>query len=185
MWGLIFLLAYGVPWDSPNAPGWVQAGGSILAVLAAIRIASSQHRADVKRREIDEAQQNVGMATRLQSFAEEYRRLVCTSVHVETYPSQASDRDLARMFQIMVDRLNTVLDHDLNVRRQQQISALRADLATLIFVLNAPNETEGSRALRAQTVRAHQRRAVAMAAACSSLVVAFSREFEVPLADAS
>jgi hypothetical protein len=48
MWGLIFLLAYGVPWDSPNTPAWVQAVGSVAAILVAVWIANAKDRRDEK-----------------------------------------------------------------------------------------------------------------------------------------
>lgn len=55
MWVLVGLAIWAVPWDSPNAPAWVQAVGSIGAILIAVWVVQAQQRArenERKRKEL-------------------------------------------------------------------------------------------------------------------------------------
>lgn len=53
MWGLIFLLAYGVPWESPNTPAWVQAVGSVAAILVAVWVSHREVGSQADNRLVD------------------------------------------------------------------------------------------------------------------------------------
>lgn len=50
MWVLVGLATWAVPWDSPNAPAWVQAVGSIGAILIAVWVVQAQQRAHERER---------------------------------------------------------------------------------------------------------------------------------------
>lgn len=55
MWALVGLALWGVPWDSPNAPAWVQAFGSIGAILIAVWVVRSEQRTRELERKRKEA----------------------------------------------------------------------------------------------------------------------------------
>lgn len=55
MWVLVGLAIWAVPWDSPNAPAWVQAIGSIGAILIAVWVVNSEQRARERERKRKEA----------------------------------------------------------------------------------------------------------------------------------
>lgn len=57
--------AFSWPWGSANAPAWVQAVGSIAAILASVWIANAKDERDEKRRRLEEKKAQEKMTTRL------------------------------------------------------------------------------------------------------------------------
>ncbi|MHB0842923.1 hypothetical protein ACYCGP_08785 [Stutzerimonas nitrititolerans] len=62
---LMVLLIYSIlllPWSSPNAPAWVQAIGSISAILVAIAVPAFQRRQDQKDQQIERFREDYQVA---------------------------------------------------------------------------------------------------------------------------
>lgn len=120
----------------PGLASWVQAFGSIAAIIAAMWIASRQARNQVKREKEDAAQTSLAQAGRLYLIAKEY----CDTLLNVVEPAQEDDSGLADQivsvaFSRIINRLNANFDDDLNPARNVQIHILRASLTSIIFIL--------------------------------------------------
>ncbi|QQU69314.1 hypothetical protein I6I45_04790 [Pseudomonas fluorescens] len=120
----------------PGLASWVQAFGSIAAIIAAMWIASRQARNQVKREKKDAAQTSLAQAGRLYLIAKEY----CDTLLNVVEPAQEDDSGLADQivsvaFSRIINRLNANFDDDLNPARNVQIHILRASLTSIIFIL--------------------------------------------------
>ena len=131
----------------PGLASWVQAFGSIAAILAAIWIASSQARKQIKREKVAAAERSLAQAGRLYLIAKEYCDTLLTVVKPEhDDDSGVADQSVSVAFGRIINRLNANFDDDLNPARNVQIHILRASLTSLIFVLdNAHHLDSGER----------------------------------------
>ena len=131
----------------PGLSSWVQAFGSIAAILAAIWIASSQTRKQLKREKVAAAERSLAQAGRLYLIAKEYCDTLLAVVQPEhTDDSGVADQSVCVAFSRIINRLNANFDDDLNPARNVQIHILRASLTSLIFVLdNAHHLDSGER----------------------------------------
>jgi hypothetical protein len=57
--------AFSWPWESPNAPAWIQAVGSIAAILASVWIANAKDQRDETRRRLEEKKAQAKITVRL------------------------------------------------------------------------------------------------------------------------
>lgn len=121
----------------PGLASWMQAFGSIAAILAAIWIAGSQARNQLKREKREAAERSLAQAGRLYLIAKEYCDTLLSVVkpaHEDT--SGIGDQSVSVAFGRIINRLNENFDDDLNPARNVQIHILRASLTSLIFVLD-------------------------------------------------
>lgn len=87
------------PWESPNAPAWVQAVGSVAAILVSIWIASAGERRDEQRHRLEEAQAQAKVTLRLNMI-----NYTALSIH------DFSVRLLNRSFDLAVFKYDVDLD---------------------------------------------------------------------------
>lgn len=123
--------------EYPGLASWVQAVGSIAAIIAAIWIASRQASNQLKREEREAAEKSLAQANRLYLIAKEY----CDTLLAVVRPAHEDDSGVAHQavavaFSRIINRLNSNFDDDLNSARNVQIHILRASLTSLIFVLD-------------------------------------------------
>lgn len=146
-----------LPWDSENAAGWVQAVGSIVAILAAIYIASHQHRLDQARRELEDAQREVGLSLRLNSFAVEFQHYVNDVLMLEYgLDAEAADLEFSAVLERMLRRLDSHFDEDLDHERQELINAFRRNIVGLIYLLKAPFKNPAAIAVRSRRIQEYR-----------------------------
>lgn len=121
----------------PGLASWVQAVGSIVAIIAAIVIASAQNRHQSKIAKQIAEEKSLAQAGRLYLTAKEYADSL-ESVVKPFYVEGVGDADLSISvaFGRILDRLNSNFDDDVNPARNVQIHILRAALTALIFTLD-------------------------------------------------
>lgn len=127
---------WALPWDSPNAPAWVQAFGSIGAILVAVWVASSQERNQSRMRIEESKKEEVGKASRLCAAAREVSKCATGIRDMEKSPEWRIHPEVIAMLQHCLARLNANFDDDYNADRIEYISTLRMRLMTLIGVCN-------------------------------------------------
>lgn len=147
-----------LPWGSSSAPAWVQAIGSVMAIIVGVRIASRQHDRDQEWRISDRAEQNYGLALRLDAFVTEYHRLVC-NVLPKGDGNIAGDQAVARLLEDLKARLDSNFDDDLDHARQVEISNTRSKLAAVIFTLRHRFDGPEGLRMRAEHIELSQQMA--------------------------
>lgn len=117
-------------------PAWVQAVGSVVAIVVAVWISSRQHSRDQMWRALDRAEWNCGMALRLHALITEYHRLVCEVLpQGEVTGNLEADQLLAGVLESLKARLDSNFDDDFDHCRQVEINNTRSCLASVIFFL--------------------------------------------------
>lgn len=135
LFGLIYL-----PWDSPSAPAWVQAIGSIGAILGAYVIANRQHQVAEQRLENERKERESALSKRLAFFALEFKQVLTEVVQGSWGMGiQEADQKAALIFESMLMRLNSSFDDDLNAERTALMFEFRVIIAGLIFTLKNTN----------------------------------------------
>lgn len=140
---------------NPGLASWVQAVGSIMAIVAAIVIASRQNRHQAKLARQTAEEKSLAQAGRLYLTAKEYSDSLA-SVVKPFYVEGVGDADLSISvaFGRILDRLNSNFDDDVNPARNVQIHILRAALTALIFTLdNSKVLTAHERAVEIQRLK--------------------------------
>lgn len=133
--GMIFL-----PWGADNAPAWVQAIGSVGAIVAAFLIANHQHAAAERNKRTQEHERNFGFASRLAFFALELDQIMNHVVLNDHQPGISDvDARVADVFEVILKRLNQNFDDDPDLDRAGFCYRLRVLLAGCIFTLRATN----------------------------------------------
>lgn len=184
-WSLFVLLeAFGVLDD---AAAWVQAIGSILAVIVAIVVASQQHRRDEARRNYAEASREFGLALRLYGFGREFYLNVLELLQDEELGSFISnpsvlaaataytDKKIATVLERMLVRLNSNFDDDMDHMRRRWIDAYRQNLAGLIFLLNETTDSELSTETRRERLAEYRKAAEQLLDMCRDQVARCSQ----------
>lgn len=148
--------------DGVDWPAWVQAVGSVIAIVVAVWISSRQHARDQVWRAIDHAERNCGMALRLHALITEYHRLVCNVLpqggeagHIDT------DQALAELLESLKARLDSNFDDDFDHQRQVEINNTRSCLAAVIFFLLRRDDSPHGLHVRAENVEVARRNAEA------------------------
>jgi len=110
---LIGWWALGWSWESPNAPAWVQAVGSIAAILASIWIANSKDERDENRRRFEDKQAQEKIRTRLGIINETVKdihdfsvRLLKSSCGLGVFASKVDLNQVARSIENYCEQLN-------------------------------------------------------------------------------
>ncbi|WP_458368746.1 hypothetical protein [Pseudomonas mandelii] len=152
----------------PGLASWVQAFGSIAAILAAIWVASSQARNQLKREKRDAREKSLAHAGRLYLVVKEYCDMLDVVNPVHEDDSGAADQSVSVAFSRIMNRLNSNFDDDLNPARNVQIHILRASLTSLIFVLDNARHLNADE--RATEILRLKRLAPALLESCTALV---------------
>lgn len=142
LWLLVGTVAYWVKhgWLPADTSGWVQAIGSVAAIVAAAIIASHQHVVAERKHKKDRRQNGVGRAARLFLFALEYKQVMNEVVLPGWQPGiDLVDLSVADTLERMLARLNQNFDDDLELVRNDFLYKLRISLAGSIFTLRATN----------------------------------------------
>lgn len=79
---LMIWWAFGWSWESSNAPAWVQAVGSIAAILASVWIANSKDERDEKRRRVEDEKAQEEVRVRLSIISESVKDIHDFSVRL-------------------------------------------------------------------------------------------------------
>lgn len=153
----------------PGLASWVQAFGSIAAILVAIWIASSQARNQTKREKAATAERSLAQAGRLYLIAKEYCDTLLTVVQPEhADDSGVADQMVSVAFGRIINRLNANFDDDLDPARNVQIHILRSSLTSLIFILDNAHHLDAGE--RTKEVLRLQGLASDLLESCKSLV---------------
>lgn len=138
---VVVVLAYVViclPWNSVNAPAWVQAIGSIAAIVVAVMIANHQQVVAMRRSKAEERQRAAGHAGRLAFLVLEIERVMSDVVLSTHQPGVAQvDARTADVLDVMLSRLNRNFDDDLDLDRVGFCYEIRMLLSASIFTLRA------------------------------------------------
>ncbi|MGN0924700.1 hypothetical protein [Ectopseudomonas mendocina] len=143
LWLLVGSVAYWVlrGWLPPDASGWVQAIGSVLAIAVAIVVAYAGHRMALKIRSEEEDARERGCAARLFMLIWEAKRAAWQLVDqssrfrnsgVQCPPIRPKEVDFLRR---IMERAMKNLDDDLNADRHLIAGRLRFNLSVLIGVM--------------------------------------------------
>ncbi len=138
---LPLLWLWTLPWDSPNAPSWVQAVGSVVAIAIAVWLPWHER----NRRHAEEFKREIGLWRRLYYAAFEI------SGHVDSLFNEFGvlryrlDESIA-IFTGLYERLSYSFDDDLEPARVKLAHELRQNLPPLIANLRvfANKQQEGS-----------------------------------------
>lgn len=120
----------------PGLASWVQALGSIAAIFAAIWVASSQARNQLKREKREAGEKSLAHAGRLYLIVKEFCDMLDVVKTVHDDASGMADQSVSVAFGRIISRVNSNFDDDLNPARNVQVHILRAALTSLIFVLD-------------------------------------------------
>lgn len=146
--------------DGVDWPAWVQAIGSVIAIVVAVWISSRQHARDQERRAADRAERNFGMALRLHALITEYHRLTCNVLpQGEEAGNIESDQALAGLLESIKVRLDSNFDDDFDHHRQVEINNTRSCLAAVIFFLRHRDDSQHGLRIRAENVERARRMA--------------------------
>ncbi|MFZ3022971.1 hypothetical protein [Pseudomonas sp.] len=146
--------------DGVDWPAWVQAIGSVIAIVVAVWISSRQHARDQEWRGADRAERNCGMALRLNALITEYHRLVCNVLpQGEEAGNIETDQALAGLLESIKVRLDSNFDDDFDHHRQVEINNTRSCLAAVIFFLQHRDDTQHGLRIRAENVERARRSA--------------------------
>lgn len=143
LWLLVGSVAYWVKkgWLPPDASGWVQAIGSILAIAVAIGVAYNSHRMTLKLRSAEDDAKERGYAARLFMLIWEAKRAAWQMVDQSSkFRSSGSHRPTIRQKEVdfvrrIMERAMRNLDDDLNADRHLIAGRLRFNLSVLIGVM--------------------------------------------------
>lgn len=135
------LLAVGVfflPWGAETAPAWVQAIGSVGAIVAALLIANHQHAVAERQSKIAEHKRSYGHAVRLSFFALEVNQIMSSVVLRHSVPGVIElDARIADVLEVMLNRLNQNFDDDPDAIRAGYCYEFRMLLSGCMFTLRA------------------------------------------------
>ncbi len=163
-------IVLGWPWDQVTAAAWVQAIGSVVAIVAAIVIASHQHESETSRLKAQERQRQIGLATRLLLFAQEYHEYVTKTVSPGWQEGiDDVDKRSAFVFDRLLMRLTSNFDDDLDPARCVQVYVLKTALTGLIFLLQSTNAVDEG-FTREEEVRRYQSGASKILSDCKVLL---------------
>lgn len=152
----------------PGLASWVQALGSIAAIFAAIWVASSQARNQLKREKREAGKRSLAHAGRLFLMVKEFCDMLDVVKVVHDDDTGIADQSVSVAFGRIMNRLNSNFDDDLNPARNVQVHILRSALTSLIFVLdNARHLNSGERAV--EIIRLKEM-APGLLASCTALV---------------
>lgn len=154
---------------NPGLAAWVQATGSVVAILAAVAIASQQHRNDQRCKKEDAKQRSIAHAVRLYMIAKEFADVV-DKVLDPIFQDGAVDADarVANSLERILLRLNSNFDDDFDTGRMVQIGVLRSSLVGVIFLLKTTEHL--SQEEREDNVNIYKRLAPDILEHCSELI---------------
>ena len=157
-WVPFVVLVLVVPWGNEHAPAWVQAVGSVLAIVVAVAVAFHSHEQDLQRRQEDADATDHAHATRLymlvgeailaaESLLNRTRKkmesdLIAEPLRIPGVESEddrqwfAVQRADVEFFQRIMQRAMLNLDDDLNARRHIIAAKHRFNLSVLITFLS-------------------------------------------------
>lgn len=193
---MLFMATFGVvwaviyaPWQAEAAPAWVQAVGSIMAVIVAIVVASQQHRKEEARRVDEKAGHELGLSLRLFGFSEEFYRNVVELLandgdgndrKVNYVALKAAttytDKKIAAVLERMMTRLNRNFDDDMDDERRAIIDAYRQNLAGLIFLLQETTDSDYSFEIRERRLEAYRESAIVLRTKALNICIKAQRQ---------
>lgn len=122
--------------NSSEWASWVQAIGSIVAIIAAFSIAQLQYRTESRRRHQESHERSVGYATRLLLLAREYDDVVTKAVDTTfTVGTRERDAQFSWVLEELLKRVNSSMFDDLDEARNIHSSLLRTQIIGLLFTL--------------------------------------------------
>ncbi|QEY64961.1 hypothetical protein FXN65_23940 [Metapseudomonas lalkuanensis] len=146
---LPLLWLWTLPWDSPNAPSWVQAVGSVSAIAVAVWLPWHER----NRRQAEEFKREIGLGRRLYYAAFEISGHV-DSLFNEFGALRYRPDESVTIFTGLYERFIHSFDDDLDPARVKLTHELRQNLPLLIANLRvfASKQQEGSSELSAAQV---------------------------------
>lgn len=122
---------------------WVQAVGSVVAIIAAFSISQFQYRAESQRRKQEAHERSVGYGTRLLLLSREYDYVVSTSLDQQyKYGTTQRDKQMTWVLDELLQRLNSSMFDDLDEARNLQSGVLRSQIVGLLFTLRYTTSDE-------------------------------------------
>ncbi len=127
-----------VPWSADAAPAWVQAVGSIGAILGAFAVANHQHTVAEQRDIAERKDKEKELAWRLAFLALEFKEVLENVVPDGwSLGVHEADQRAAFVFETMLSRINSNFDDDISRGRAALLYEIRVALAGLIFTLKS------------------------------------------------
>jgi hypothetical protein len=121
---------------SSELASWVQAVGSIVAIIAAFSISQFQYRAEMLRRAQEAHDRSVGFATRLLLISREFDEVVTKAIdRTFTVGTKERDTQFSWVLEELLNRLNSSMFDDLDEARNIHCGLLRKQIVGLLFTL--------------------------------------------------